>query len=375
MMATQKIYTRFLRQLLPLLALAYILAASITTGFYYQNQLITTAEQRHQTLQTFANILIKPLWDCNSLTANGILQALMLQANVLGVSAFDQCAQHPIHAGLLPNPGSKDTVSQALVYIDESNRPHSLGELHIAFQPTSILTAATRSLIPQLAVFLSMLAAVLVSALWTFKRTVVQPLALLRQAMRAHQELSPTPSDWPEELTEVTQTYNDQLRELHRQARRDPLTDLANRRQLEEHLEHAIFEAQHTGARGHLLLLDLDKFKQVNDTLGHAAGDALLCTVAQRLRACVRSTDIVARLGGDEFVIVSSDASLATATDNALALVTRIKESMKEPVLLKGITMTLSISIGLAHIGKESSSISALLKEADANMYLDKTKV
>lgn len=371
-MSSQKLYSRFLRRLLPLLALAYVLAASITTGLYYREQLAEAGERRRQTLQTFADLLIKPLWDCNSLTAGGIIHALMLQPDVRGVSAFDQCAQQAILVGVPPEKNSKDTLSKPLRYIDETGRPHALDDLRIAFRPISIFTAAARGLMPQLAVFLSMLAAVLASALWTFDRTIGQPLSHLRQAMREHRALSPIPADWTEELTEVTQTYNTQLQELRRQARRDPLTGLANRRLLEEHMERAIFQAQRMGGRGHVLLLDLNKFKRVNDTLGHAAGDEVLRTVAQRLLACVRNVDIVARLGGDEFVVVTSDASTATAADDALALVARIRAAMKHPAIWEGRPIELSFSIGMAHFGKEGGSMSALLEEADANMYLDK---
>lgn len=374
MIASKKLYSRFLRQLLPLLALAYVLAASVTTALYYQDELAESSERRRQTLQTFANVLIKPLWDCNSLTASGIIDALMLQPDVRGVSALDQCAQQPIHAGVLPGKDSKDTLSKPLHYIDEAGRSHALGELRIAFQPLSILTAAARGLAPQLAVFLSMLAAVLASALWTFSRTIGQPLSHLRQAMREHQTLDPIPTDWTEELVEVTQTYNTQLQELRRQARRDPLTGLANRLLLKEHLERALFQAQRTGARGHVLLLDMNKFKQINDTLGHAAGDELLRTTAQRLLACVRSTDIVARLGGDEFVVVASVASSLTAAESALTLVTRIREAMSQPAIWQGTPIELTYSIGVAHFDKDSGSVSALLAEADANMYRDKAR-
>src|SRR5690606_24976483 len=127
---------------------------------------------------------IKPLWDCNSLTASGIIHALMLQDDVRGVRALDQCVQQPIQAGVVPAQDSKDILSTQLQYIDEAGRTHALGELRIAFQPFSIFTAASRGLAPQLAVFLSMLAAVLASALCSLNRTVGHPLASLQRAMR-----------------------------------------------------------------------------------------------------------------------------------------------------------------------------------------------
>ena len=96
----RKLYTQLLRQLLPLIALAYVLAAAVTAGLYYQDQRVTAEAQRKQTLETFAHVLLKPLWDCNSLTADGIIQAITLQPNVQWASAPDQCAQKLIQSGI-----------------------------------------------------------------------------------------------------------------------------------------------------------------------------------------------------------------------------------------------------------------------------------
>jgi diguanylate cyclase (GGDEF)-like protein len=243
---------------------------------------------------------------------------------------------------------------------------HALGELRIAFRPLSIFTAISRSLVPQLAVFLSMLAAVLASALWTFRRTIGQPLLQLRQAMRGHQALDPIPADWTDEISEVTRTYNAQLRELRHQALHDPLTGLGNRLLLEERLEHI----KKTGAQGHVLLLDLDRFKPVNDTFGHAAGDAVLRTVAQRLLTCVRDLDTVVRLGGDEFAIVAP----GTVEDSdADALVTRIRQALTPPIPWRDTSIRITPSIGLTRFDRDDCAATALL-QADADMYRAKAR-
>lgn len=361
-MPVQKLYTRFLRQLLPLLALAYVLTAALTTGLYYQNQRLTVSNQRSQTLDTFAHVLIKPLWDCNSLTAEGIIQAMTLQPNVRGVSAMDQCAQKLIQAGTLPDKNSKDTLSTPLQYVDETGAVHMLGELQVAFRPLSIFTAVSRSLVPQLAVFLSMLAVVLACALWTFRRTIGEPLLQLCQAMHRHQALAPIPADWADEISEVTQTYNTQLQELRRQARHDPLTGLGNRLLLEERLDRV----KQAGTQGHILLLDLDRFKPVNDTFGHAAGDEVLRTVAQRLLACVREHDTVVRLGGDEFAVIAPDTIEDADAD---ALVTRITHALTQPILWRDTPIYITPSIGLTRFGQDDSDSNTLLAQADADMY------
>ncbi len=192
--------------------------------------------------------------------------------------------------------------------------------------------------------------------------------------MREHQPLDPIPESWTEELTEVTQTYNTQLQDLRRQARHDPLTGLANRLLLEEHLNRVILQVRRAGSQGHVLLLDLDQFKPVNDTLGHAAGDEVLRTVAQRLLACVRSTDIVARLGGDEFVIVTSDSPTDPQTHDIKALLERIEQALREPAYWQGTPIQISYSLGLARFGQDDCTSASLLAQADAEMYREKNK-
>ena len=360
-MPVQTLYTRFLRQLLPLLALAYVLSAALTTGLYYQDQRVTADNQRRQTLETFGHVLIKPLWDCNSVTAQGIIQAMTLQADVRGVSAMDQCAQKLIQAGTLPDKNNKDTLSLPLQYVDETGATHMLGELQVAFRPLSIFTAASRSLVPQLAVFLSMLAVVLACALWTFRRTIGTPLQQLCQAMRHHQPLDPVPAGWADEISEVTRTYNAQLQELRSQARRDPLTGLGNRLLLQERLERV----RQSGEQGHILLLDLDRFKPVNDTFGHAAGDEVLRTIAQRLLHCVRKHDTVVRLGGDEFAIIAPD----TTDTDADMLVTRITHALTQPIPWRDTPLRITPSIGLTRFGPLDNDSNTLLAQADADMY------
>ncbi len=372
MHSRQKLYAQFLRQLLPLLALAYLVAAAFTAGLHYQDQRAKAKNERNQTLETFANVLVKPLWDCNSLTADGIIRAITLQPNVQWASAPDQCAQKLIQSGTPPTHDSTDTLSTSLHYVDENGRSHPLGELNIAFKPISVFTAATRSLVPQLGIFLTILAAVLASALWIFDRTIGKPLLQLRRAMHKHEALDPIPADWTVELTEVTHTYNTQLQELRNQARHDQLTGLGNRRKLEEDLDYAIRRTERTGSRGHVLLLDLNKFKVINDEFGHAAGDEVLRTVAERLLACVRDTDTVVRLGGDEFVIVTSDSTAEPGTDDITTLTKRIKHTLAQPIPWQDSFLHITASIGLAQFDYHSNTVTALLARADANMYQQK---
>ena len=146
----------------------------------------------------------------------------------------------------------------------------------------------------------------------------------------------------------------------------DPLTGLSNRLALNVHLEHQLAVARRNGTRVALLFIDLDGFKPVNDTHGHAEGDKLLVTLAGRLRRKARKSDLVARLGGDEFVIVMeggfADQNLATIAADLVAVVA-------EPCPLTLSAVQVSCSIGIACAPRDGETPEALLTSADAAMY------
>lgn len=146
---------------------------------------------------------------------------------------------------------------------------------------------------------------------------------------------------------EITQRklLEDQVRQL---AFHDPLTKLANRRLLVDHLTQTMSSSKRTGYYSSLVFLDLDNFKSLNDTQGHAAGDLLLVEVARRLKACVREIDSVARFGGDEFVVLLGD--LSVDKDEAILLASSIAEKIR-------IILSAPYSISVASAGKEGMGI------------------
>lgn len=149
----------------------------------------------------------------------------------------------------------------------------------------------------------------------------------------------------------------------------DLLTDLPNRSLFFDRLGQALALARRDGLSGALLFLDLDHFKEVNDQLGHAAGDALLIAVAQRLRAQVRESDTVARLGGDEFTIILP--SLRDGTD-ATCVADKIITAIRQPFLIAGREVTVGISIGIALFPEHGNVVELILNAADHAMYLAK---
>jgi diguanylate cyclase (GGDEF)-like protein/PAS domain S-box-containing protein len=163
------------------------------------------------------------------------------------------------------------------------------------------------------------------------------------------------------ELRDLTAT-------LAERAVRDPLTGLANRSLLEERLHGVLSRDARTGQSTAVLFLDLDGFKAVNDRHGHATGDEVLRTVAQRLTSAVRPSDTVARLGGDEFVVLVEGAS-EPAVDS---LVKRLEAAVRQPIASLDLRVGVSIGVALSHRG--DSEPGGLLSAADRQMYAEKRR-
>ena len=152
-------------------------------------------------------------------------------------------------------------------------------------------------------------------------------------------------------------------------AREDPLTGLPNRRGADEALEQEIQRARRSGKAFSLILLDLDGFKAVNDTMGHAAGDAVLIRVSRRLTEQVRESDFIARLGGDEFLVILHTADSATEQQSAMD---RFRQCLERPFELDGQQIRVSTSAGAAQWGKDGDTADELLLAADKRMYRNK---
>ena len=176
---------------------------------------------------------------------------------------------------------------------------------------------------------------------------------------------------WVATFEDVTERRRNEARIIH-MARHDGLTDLPNRTRLRE-IGAELIAALRTDAEAPLavLMLDLDRFKPVNDSFGHAVGDALLRAVAERLRGHVRGHDVVARLGGDEFAVLSRVEDAA----GAAVLAERLIETVAAPYALDGITVEIGMSVGIALAeGDIRHDIERLLKEADLALYEAKTE-
>ncbi|HEY6094733.1 MAG TPA: EAL domain-containing protein, partial [Gallionellaceae bacterium] len=154
-------------------------------------------------------------------------------------------------------------------------------------------------------------------------------------------------------------------------AHHDPLTDLPNRFTLTERLIQSFAAARRNSEKVAVMFIDLDRFKLINDTLGHHIGDQLLIQVAHRLRSCVRNSDIVARLGGDEFVIGLSELE---STDPVFQMADKILRMLSQPYSIEGNKLHSSPSIGIAIYPADGDSVDKVMKNADMAMYHAKSR-
>lgn len=164
-------------------------------------------------------------------------------------------------------------------------------------------------------------------------------------------------------LHQAARNYSKQLEAL---ALNDPLTGLANRRLLADRMAMALFHARRNKTAMAVIYLDLDGFKQINDTLGHGAGDILLKMVAGRLLATVRKEDTVARLGGDEFILALWYVS---GLDYAASVALRAIESVAQPYDIEGQTINITVSAGVSIYPEHGEDAETLMKSADLALY------
>lgn len=183
------------------------------------------------------------------------------------------------------------------------------------------------------------------------------------------EELDTVYRDLEARVAERTVQLRQATADLKRLALTDSLTGLGNRALLAERIGQAIARATRGGAPPAVLLLDLDEFKTINDSLGHGAGDAVLVEVARRLQGVVRDADTVARLGGDEFAIVMPEAS----EDQSLRIAQRVLDALRPPVPIGDAPVQAAASIGLRFAARGQSA-EDLLRDADTAMYVAKAR-
>ena len=202
---------------------------------------------------------------------------------------------------------------------------------------------------------------------------ITQEHAQREALVRAHEELERRVAERTAELSAANAKLQEEIAErkqaeerVRHMAQHDTLTGLPNRALLHDRLEQAIAQARRQGHRVAVMFLDLDRFKSINDTLGHEVGDILLQEVAHRLRGVVRAADTVGRLGGDEFVVILHEVADSTAAANVAE---KIIAAFMPPVRVGSHELQASTSIGIALYPDHADEGHALVKCADTAMY------
>jgi diguanylate cyclase (GGDEF)-like protein len=235
-------------------------------------------------------------------------------------------------------------------------------------------------------------ALIVVSAMYLSRRMInnivgpLQTLANVAYAVRRRRDFEQrVPAAEISELNDLGENFNALLDELARwqahlenekaslehRASHDALTGLPNRAFFEDRLSRAVFDAEQRGMRAAVLFIDCDRFKDINDGFGHAAGDAVLVSIAARIKAQVRESDLAVRLGGDEFALLI--APIRDAAD-AVPIADSLIASMCTPIALPGgESIMASLSIGVAIYPEHASDITGLLHKADEAMYTAKS--
>ena len=341
------------------------------------------AQNRRAVLLMTATALVEPLWTLDDSRARAVAK---LTLDDPAVQSLRLTERRPLavpvelaKAGVAPHQGTplRTTV------IHEGQE---LAELEIWFDPGQIdrLLADRRTATIQLAA-LQVLLSVLVLMAVLYRR-LLAPIARLKQQaseIASRADVAPVRWDRRDELGQLGEHLNEvhaqidtlfeqletQTAELEQLALHDALTGLPNRTLFSELVHAATARASRDGSRLALLFIDIDRFKTVNDTLGHAAGDALLVTLAQRMRNSLRAADVVCRHSGDEFTVLLHDA---TQVDSVVTTVDRLLQEMERPVQINTREVSVSASIGVALFPDDATDPATLVRHADIAMYAAK---
>jgi diguanylate cyclase (GGDEF)-like protein len=340
-------------------------------------------QNRKAVLVMAAAGVVEPMWTIDERAMDAAVRKTLEEPSVLSVRLTEQ------RPGTKPVVMSKPGVEPARgvpLKTRITREGEALGELEMWFDAEQIdrLLAERRVATMQLAALQVVLGMLVLLAVLNGR--LLAPIRRLKQqASEIASRADVAPVDWSrrDELGQLGQHLNevhsqidelfDQLEaqkaELEKIALHDPLTGLPNRRLFGELTQAAVAAAQRDRGKLALLFIDIDRFKSVNDSLGHAAGDRLLTTIAERLRGAVRASDVVCRHSGDEFTVLLRNAE---QWDEVAATADRLLREVEAPLSLNGRDVTVSSSIGIALYPDDAATHEELVRHADTAMYAAK---
>jgi len=301
----------------------------------------------------------------------------------VGVSA----GRHAFAAAVLSLPIAVDDLGGAAAIVPAAAEPEIIGWVYVELDTRAYVERRRTTALTVLALALATMMGTAVLAV-RLARSVGEPVGRLVEAVRrmaaGDLDVRVSVGGGGQELSELQQgfnnmarsiadaTYNLQARveeatgQLAYQALHDPLTGLPNRRAFEQALEDAVLASRRAADHGALCFIDLDRFKQVNDACGHAAGDALLHQIGELIRHRVRAQDLICRVGGDEFALILRGCSPDDARRIAHGLCDAVENHAFE---WEGQTFSIGASVGLTRIDDHTKSPSEVLKAADIACY------
>jgi diguanylate cyclase (GGDEF)-like protein len=341
------------------------------------------AKNRQAVLVMSATALVEPLWTLDDKATRLMAMRVLEEPSVNSVRLTET---RPLAAPtVLAKPGS--TMGQGVsLKTPISREGELLGELEIWFDPAQIerMLADRRKATIELAVLQVLLSvAVLMAVLYRRLLAPIQRLKRQASEIVSREDVAPVHWNRRDELGQLGEHLNEvhaqidvlfgqleaQKAELEKVALHDTLTGLPNRALFRELTRTAVAATQREGGRLALLFIDLDRFKAVNDSCGHAAGDALLVALSERLRSAVRAADVVCRHSGDEFTVLLRDAS---QWSEVAATADRLLKEIEKPVALGATEVGVSASIGVALYPDDAADHETLVRHADTAMYAAK---
>lgn len=354
------------------------LEAALSINTHY-NEGFAALRERGELLSSIqADALAVPVWDFDNEQIGSVLDALAQDPDFLAVTMFDAVGEMIARRGQVGSAEKILKVGQDIVYV-QGNERQVLGHLDLELSTSRLDEALLRSVGIRIIALALLLVAVLSSIIIAFRR-ITNPLDRLTCVMSQlaagdHKTIVPDieRDDEIGAMARAVQVFKNNAIEreraearMHHMALHDALTDLPNRILFRDRLEQAIANARRHRTFVALVLVDLDWFKDVNDTFGHAAGDQLLKTVAMRLNSMVRASDVVARLGGDEFALVLNDLNRPEYAE----LVTRkIIAALDQPIDLGESEAHTPASVGITVFPDDGDTPDQLLQNADVALY------
>jgi diguanylate cyclase (GGDEF)-like protein len=309
-------------------------------------------------------------------------QRILIQESFAPVAALIDGRQQEV---VLSQPGTDDEEARVYSFVRMPYGREGEGRFMVVglSQPLAAVQGEVVSLGNSILKILLVLSAVGVVLAALVSRAVTQPLKAIVQATqavtlgRAHATL---PVHRDDEVGELARSFQDMEQQIHRQmtelnasrdamahlAHHDALTGLPNRRMFEQRLGQVLELSRRSGRSCALLFVDLDDFKAINDTRGHAVGDLVLQAVARTITGAVRQVDTVARLAGDEFTVLCENVDSEQA---ALQIVTKLQHAFMLPLDIEGRPLPVRASIGLSLFPRDAQDARTLMTSADAAMY------